>query len=81
MRTRNARRARSVDAQSFMAVSHAQGNRYTVNHLASDPDSDYWMWDFRFGGLDFADCASAPAPCYIKDFVVPGPGLSPAWQL
>lgn len=46
MRTRNARRPQPVDQQSFSAITHAEGNRYTVNHFASDPDSDYWMWDF-----------------------------------
>ena len=30
-----------------------QGNRYHMSHLADDPDSDYWMWDFRYEDLLF----------------------------
>ncbi|MFT5175125.1 MAG: hypothetical protein ACI8W7_003314 [Gammaproteobacteria bacterium] len=77
MRTRNARKPRAVSGQTFMATTHAEGNRYSLTHLAQDPDSDYWMWDFRFGGIDLPWCgADAGASCYIENYAIASPGVT-----
>lgn len=66
-----------VPEQSFPYTSQAEGNRFTLTHLFDDPDGDYWMWDFRIGGMTFGDCetVTAPQPCYITQFPIPTPGL------
>ncbi len=67
-----------VAGGTFMETSRAEGNRYTLTHLFDDPDDDYWMWDFRFGGFEFPDCSlvSPPAPCYVSSYPLASPGRS-----
>ncbi len=49
-------RPAAVLGRHFRETVVAEGNRYTLTHLFDDPDGDYWMWDFRFGGLPLPDC-------------------------
>ncbi|MDX1432212.1 MAG: C25 family cysteine peptidase [Gammaproteobacteria bacterium] len=66
-------------AQRFVETVRAEGNRYSLTHLFDDPDGDYWMWDFRVGGIPFPDCADAAPrmPCYIRELPLPSPGVVP----
>jgi hypothetical protein len=77
MRTRNARRPHAMSGQTYTATTHAEGNRYSLTHLADNPDSDYWMWDFRFGGIDLPWCADdTGASCYIENYSIESPGVT-----
>jgi hypothetical protein len=78
MSTENAGGARPVSDGYFVDTSHAEGNKYTLSHLFDDPDDDYWMWDFRFGGFDFDDCSTVGPgmPCYVSEFPIPSPGVA-----
>ena len=59
------------------ATSHAEASRYALAHLFDDPQGDYWMWDYRFGGYDFPSCETNPSPCTEERFLVPSPGIAP----
>jgi hypothetical protein len=77
MQTLDGGSATPVIGQSFPYTSHVEGNRFSLTHLFDDPDADYWMWDFRIGGMSFDDCAivAPPAPCNIQHFRVPTPDI------
>jgi hypothetical protein len=66
-----------VAGKPFRATMHAEGNRFVLTHLFDDPDDDYWMWDFRVGGLTFPDCATVtpPMPCNVNEFPLPSPDV------
>ena len=78
MGARNGRNPQPITGLTYTETRHAEGNKYTLTHLFDDPDDDYWMWDFRVGGSQFADCETQPAPmpCNINSFTLPSPGVA-----
>ena len=70
-------RPEPVAGRHFRDTVQVEGNKYTVTHLFDDPDGDYWMWDFRIGGLPLSDCdAVGPGmPCYISEYPLPSPAV------
>jgi hypothetical protein len=70
-------RPNPVAHSHFREIVRAEGNKYSLTHLFDDPDDDYWMWDFRVGGLALSDCDAAAAgmPCYISEYPLPSPGV------
>ena len=62
---------------TFPAVATAEDNIYFLTFLFDDPDGDYWVWDYRVGGLDLPDCGPdlAPPACNFNELVLPSPGV------
>ena len=80
MRTRNGTPPVSANdrrqEQLHPATSHAEASRYAVAHLFDDPQGDYWMWDYRFGGYDFPSCETNPSPCTEERYLVSSSGIA-----
>ena len=70
-------RPAAVLGRHFRETVRTEGNRFTLTHLFDDPDGDYWMWDFRFGGLPLPDCDTVEPgiPCYIGEYPLPSPAV------
>ena len=78
MRETDGLRPAPAIGQRFLETIRIEGNKYSLTHLFDDPNGDYWMWDFRVGGMTFPDCAEvgAPLPCYVHGYSLPSPGVA-----
>ena len=77
MTRRNGGAPAPVTGESFAEVAVAEDNHYFLTHLFDDPDGDYWVWDYRIGGITLPGCepeSGAPA-CNYNDLILSSPGL------
>ncbi len=70
----------ATELQTFTDTLHLEQDQYALTALFSDPDADYWLWDYLVAGMagkDFPFILSSPATTDTATLTVHLKGATP----